>query len=199
MCGSREKEEALYERKSEKNHKTEKIWTETLDYSTIRRKKGVICMIEFLGIGAAFTGVDLCLKNQIESQKEENFPMDLPGTNGKIRLYRNHNSGFSFGVLEENQQIVEKLPLCVASFLAGAWVWAMGKKGFFLEKLALTLTLAGGASNLYDRMTRGYVVDYFSVQLGWLKKVVLNLGDLMIFLGSALMIVSELIETFRRR
>ena len=57
----------------------------------------------------------------------------------------------------------------------------------FMEKLALTLTLAGGVSNLYDRMKRGYVVDYFSFQWKALKKVVFNLGDLFIFAGAFLM------------
>ena len=60
-------------------------------------------------------------------------------------------------------------------------------RGRILEKLALTLTLAGGVSNLYDRMKRGYVVDYFSFQWKALKKVVFNLGDLFIFAGAFLM------------
>ena len=46
----------------------------------------------------------------------------------------------------------------------------IGKKGRVLEKTALTLVLAGGASNLYDRLKRGYVVDYFSIQWKKLKK-----------------------------
>lgn len=58
-----------------------------------------------------------------------------------------------------------------------------------MEKLALTLTLAGGISNVYDRMARGYVVDYFSIRWKGLKKVVLNLGDLFIFTGAVLMVI----------
>ena len=51
---------------------------------------------------------------------------------------------------------------------------------------------AGALSNLFDRVKRGYVVDYFSFQLGWLKKVVFNIGDICIFLGTFLLAVSEL-------
>ncbi len=51
---------------------------------------------------------------------------------------------------------------------------------------------AGALSNLFDRVKRGYVVDYFSFQFGWLKKVVFNIGDLCIFLGTFLLAVSEL-------
>ena len=73
----------------------------------------------------------------------------------------------------------------------------MGTRGRILEKLALTLTLAGGVSNLYDRMKRGYVVDYFSFQWKALKKVVFNLGDLFIFAGAFLMAVRDCGRLFK--
>ena len=57
------------------------------------------------------------------------------------------------------------------------------------------MALAGGASNLYDRTKRGYVVDYLNVQWKSLKKVVFNLGDIFILLGSGMMIVAGLIDT----
>ena len=47
------------------------------------------------------------------------------------------------------------------------------------------LITAGGLSNLYDRLKRGYVVDYFSIRCKYLEKVVFNLGDFFIFAGSA--------------
>lgn len=154
-------------------------------------------MIEFLGLGTTLAFLDLSIKNQIEAQNDEDFPRDLEGSKGKIKLYKNHNSGFSFGVLKKYPKLVETVPLCMTSGLAGAWFWLMGRKGRFLEKTAMTLALAGGASNLYDRLKRGYVVDYFSFQWKGLKKVVFNLGDMFIILGSALLIVSEFVETMR--
>ena len=83
------------------------------------------------------------------------------------------------------------------SAVAGAWAYVIGKKGRVLEKTALTLVLAGGASNLYDRLKRGYVVDYFSIQWKKLKKVVFNLGDIFIFAGSALFAAVQLVEELR--
>lgn len=154
-------------------------------------------MIGFLGLGTTLTFLDLSIKNQIETQEEMNFPRELEGTNGKIKLYKNHNSGFSFGVLKKYPKLVELVPLCMTSGLAGAWFWLMGRRGRVLEKTAMTLTLAGGASNLYDRMKRGYVVDYFSVQWKALKKVVFNLGDIFILAGAVLMVVSEFIDACR--
>lgn len=155
-------------------------------------------MIGFLGLGTTLAFLDLAVKNQIENQDPGEFPRMMEGSRGKIRLYRNHNAGFSFGVLKERPDLVKLLPLCMTSAAAGIWAWLAGKKGNMIEKTAMTLILAGGASNLYDRQVRGYVVDYFSIQWKALKKVVFNLGDMFIFLGTALLVVSQMAGQFRR-
>ena len=155
-------------------------------------------MIGFLGLGTTLAFLDLAVKNQIEAQEPGEFPRELAGTKGKIKLYRNHNAGFSFGVLKDNRELVETVQLSALSAAAGAWAWMQGKRGNLLEKLAFTLFLAGGASNFFDRKKRGYVVDYFSIQWKSLKKVVFNLGDMFIFLGSALHVISQAAEIFKK-
>lgn len=148
-------------------------------------------MIGFLTFGATLTCLDLALKNRIEAQDSAEFPRDIPAAKGLVRLYRNHNEGFSFGFLREKPKTVTTVPLCITSALAGVWIGLMGTRGRFLEKLAITLSLAGGISNLYDRMKRGYVVDYFSIRWKALKRVVLNIGDVCIFAGTALFVISQ--------
>ena len=64
------------------------------------------------------------------------------------------------------------------------------------EKTALTLVLAGGASNLYDRLKRGYVVDYFSIQWKKLKKWS-STWVISYFAGSALFAAVQLVEEIR--
>lgn len=153
----------------------------------------------FIGFIVLLAVLDLCVKNAIEEQEDSSFPKELKGTNGKIMLYKNHNPGFSFGVLKERPEYVKMVPLAVASFLGGMLAWLLPRKGSPLDKLALSLTLGGAISNLYDRLVRNYVVDYFSIQYGKLKKVVFNLGDFFIFLGAGLMLVLELIRSFKER
>lgn len=142
------------------------------------------------------TILDQACKNRIEAQKDETFPRDLEESKGWIKLYKNHNPGFSFGYMK-GSKAVELVPLCLNSALAGVWAYLMGTRGKFLEKTAVTLTLAGGLSNLYDRFSRGYVVDYFSVQWKSLKKVVLNIGDVCIVVGSALLVLSQIVEVVK--
>ena len=57
--------------------------------------------------------------------------------------------------------------------------------------------MAGGVSNLYDRMRRGHVVDYLCLRWKALKKVVFNLGDLFILAGSVLLILVSVLRTLK--
>jgi signal peptidase II len=52
--------------------------------------------------------------------------------------------------------------------------------------LGLALFLAGGASNLLDRLAFGKVVDFMNVGLGPLRTGVFNVADMAIMLGAGL-------------
>ena len=89
------------------------------------------------------------------------------------------------------------LPLAVISGLAGFLAAILPQKGKTVQKFGIAVILGGAVSNLYDRMVRHYVVDYFSIQWKKLKKVVFNLGDIFIFAGSALFAAVQLVEEIR--
>lgn len=149
--------------------------------------------MEFLGLIAGLFGLDIFLKGRIEAQDPGKFPRDMEGTGGRIRLYRNHNAGFCFGLLKKRPDLVRQIPLIFTSAAAGVLAWLLTRKSRLIDRLGFTLVTAGALSNLFDRLKRGYVVDYFSFQVKWLEKVVFNLGDLCIFAGTALLTVSDLL------
>lgn len=141
--------------------------------------------------------VDLGIKSAIEEAEPSEFPKELKGSKGLIMLYRNHNDGFPMGVFRDRPDLVKNVPLAVLSAVAGIFFWLFPKKGYWAEKAGTCLVLGGGLSNLYDRMKRGYVVDYFSIHFKKLKKVVFNLGDICIFLGAGILLVSQIVESVR--
>lgn len=143
---------------------------------------------------ALAAGVDLALKWWIEQQEPEDFPRSAEKTRGKIMLYRNHNAGFPFGFLQKHAEVVRNLPLVVTSMLAGILCYLASKKGKTVHKAALALVIGGSISNLYDRFVRRYVIDYFSLQFGFLKKVVFNLGDICVFVGSMVLLLLEMLR-----
>lgn len=134
---------------------------------------------------------DLLMKQSIEDQDAESFPRPLEGTNGKIWLYRNHNAGFPFGFLEKHDGVVRAVPLAVTSMMIGMLLALKEQKGKVLKKLAFAVAIGGSVSNLYDRYKRRYVVDYFSLRFGPLKKVVFNLGDICVFAGTGMLFLME--------
>lgn len=153
--------------------------------------------MKYLWIAAVLGGLDQAVKQNIEEQGAEELPRDLSWARGRIRLHRNHNTGFPFGFLKERPQLVKTIPLMMTSALAGALAALCGRKdgiGGILERLGLAVALGGAVSNTWDRMVRGYVVDYFSIQWKGLKKVVFNLGDIFIFLGTVMILAVQMIR-----
>lgn len=142
---------------------------------------------------------DQMIKKEIERQEDETFPRELPCAKGRIRIHKNHNAGFPFGVLKGDPDLVKGVPALTASAVLGALGMLLLRKGSSGQKLGLSIVLAGAASNLYDRFRRGYVVDYFSIRLKGLEKVVFNLGDMFIFFGSLLFVACEMLQSARER
>lgn len=152
----------------------------------------------FVGIVVLLAAGDLFLKWLIEQQNQERFPRPLEKTGGRILLYKNHNAGFPFGFLKKHGELVRTLPLVVISGLGGVFCYLLqNKEGHRVQKTGLAILLGGAVSNLYDRYARRYVVDYFSFQFGFLKKVVFNLGDLFVFAGSGILMAAELIQEIK--
>lgn len=153
----------------------------------------------YIGIVLAILILDLGIKDTIEETDSASFPKELEGTDGKIVLHKNHNDGFAFGLFKSKPQLVKMVPLMVASAVAGIFAWLYPKKGQTADKLAVAMVLGGAISNVYDRITRGYVVDYFTIQWKKLKEVVFNLGDIFIFLGAGLLLAAEIVRSFREK
>ena len=85
--------------------------------------------------------LDLFIKDEIEREGEEEFPRDLPGTKGLIRLHKSYNSGFPFGFLKERPELVKGIPLAVTSAAAGALGAFMTKKGCLARRSAFPWSL----------------------------------------------------------
>lgn len=150
----------------------------------------------FFFLIAALAAADLVIKAEIESRDGKEFPRSLD-KRGLITLHKSHNPGLPFGLLKKYEEAVKMIPVAMASALGGILIWLLQRRGHFYEKIAYSIALGGALSNLYDRFKRHYVVDYFSINCGRLKKVIFNLGDMMIFAGSLMILIHELWESIR--
>ena len=148
--------------------------------------------------GSAVFTADQLLKSSIERQPDDTFPRDVPGTNGVMRYEKCRNRGFMLGAMQEHGDLVKMVPAVCTALLSGRlWEMLFHERGRHGEKLGLTLIVSGALSNLWDRLWRGYVVDYVSIKKGFLRKIVINLGDAAIFAGGCCLFAAALWNMIR--
>lgn len=136
----------------------------------------------YIGLAGIIFIAELFIKDYIEKNKKMNEEEEILG--GNIIVTRYHNKGAMLNFMEKNTKLV----VFISGFLLGSLFLLFGllipKKDNKVLKFALALLVGGAASNVYDRVKRGYVVDYFSFKC--LKNVVFNIADLFIIVGSIL-------------
>ncbi|MFU0827250.1 MAG: Lipoprotein signal peptidase [Lachnoclostridium sp.] len=147
-------------------------------------------MIYILIVAAIFL-TELKIKKYIEENKQMHKKEEI--LNGRIILERYHNKGVMLNFLENSVQTVKIITTTLLGIILLLFAILLPQKGNRLLKLSLSLILGGALSNVYDRLTKGYVVDYFSFR--FLKKIVFNISDTCIFLGAVLM---ALVSLFKR-
>lgn len=150
-------------------------------------------MIELcLGITALVTTIDLAIKHWVEKHMTFQREEPLPGGVGSLR--RVHNKGMMLNIGDGKPNLVKYLSLVVMILVSGVQVCLLGKKGYTNEKIGLALILGGAISNTYDRVKRGFVVDFigFNFKNKKLSSVTYNLGDFAIFLGGAVTVCTTL-------
>ncbi len=110
------------------------------------------------------------------------------------------NNGISLGFLATNDlssKIVLQIVICLAVFGFLYWLVSEFKKkdkNYFVI-LPLGMVVAGGVSNLIDRMLWGSVMDFIPFFDLW----TFNIADFSISVGVILLLVNKLIYDFWRR
>lgn len=105
------------------------------------------------------------------------------------------NRGAAFGLFQ-NSQIVFIIVAVIAS-IVGIYFLRSKKYESKALKISIILIISGAIGNLIDRVTLGYVVDYFDFIFIW--NYVFNLADCFIVVGTfilcAILIMSEQKDT----
>ncbi len=98
------------------------------------------------------------------------------------------NPGISYSLLPA-QNGTERLGLLILSLAAtaflGFWLWRARTK---TAGLGLGLVVGGALGNAYDRLSYGFVADFYHFHIGSFSWYVFNLADVAIVAGVALLI-----------
>ena len=144
----------------------------------------------YIGITVAILVIDLGIKYYVEHhrthQQEDKILRDT------ILIRKSHNKGIALNALDQHTSLVRGISVGMTALMALVAMFFFFKKDSAPtskgKKLGLAWILGGALSNTYDRVFRGYVVDYFSFNVKWkkLRRVVFNIADMFIIVGSVL-------------
>ena len=143
-----------------------------------------------LAILSIFTG-ELYLKDYIEAKVPENS--EKKAFHDTIILTKHHNRGIAFNIGEKRPKIILWISVLLTALATVLFVCSLGFAGKRLLKWGLAFLLGGAFSNTYDRLKRGYVVDYFrlNVPVKRIRNLIFNLSDFCIMLGAAFTVMGE--------
>lgn len=108
-----------------------------------------------------------------------------------IRKYHNH--GAFLNMLEKKKKLLHMISVIFTLMISVIFLFSLFHKGNHLLKAGLTLLLGGAFSNTYDRLSRNYVIDYFSFCTPFKKfnHIVFNLSDFCIIIGAFIAVVTS--------
>lgn len=148
--------------------------------------------IRWFPITAALAAGDQAVKCYAENKlaKGEERPISE-----KIVLRHVQNKGICMSLLEDEPETARILSGAASGAVIGWHVFSVvtKRKGFW-KKLGLSLMAAGSASNLFDRIVRGHVVDYvgFCSADKQLEGITYNCADFFIAAGAVITVVAKL-------
>lgn len=110
-----------------------------------------------------------------------------------IRLRKYHNFGAFLNIMEKKKKLLHAISILFTATIGIFFLFTLFHKGNRVLKLGLSLLLGGAFSNTYDRLTREYVVDYFSFCSPWeeLNRIVFNISDFCIIIGTLIITLSS--------
>lgn len=114
---------------------------------------------------------------------------------GHVWLRLLHNPGVALGAFKKYPGAVLTANSGLLGAAAGYLICLQKRPGAALAKTGLGLLIGGGLSNFIDRVRRGYVTDYFSLNFGerlkGLRRIVFNISDFCVFIGVFLCVIGK--------
>ena len=110
-----------------------------------------------------------------------------------VRLEYAENTGAFLGLGADWPPRVRTAVFAVSNglLLVGLVVVALRRRWPAKALLGVALLLAGGASNLVDRIAYGMVIDFLNVGVGSLRTGIFNVADMAIMLGVGIMVLAR--------
>ncbi|HIT89013.1 MAG TPA: signal peptidase II [Candidatus Merdenecus merdavium] len=142
--------------------------------------------------------IDFIAKEYIEVTYKEHETKNI--CKDKIQIKKVYNKGAMLNVLDHRPEFVAGLSTGMVAVLIIGYIQLLAKQGYHLLKIALGLVIGGGLGNVFDRLKRKKVVDFFSfrVKNEKIKHTVFNLADIFVFLGGVIFIIYSILPSKKK-
>lgn len=143
--------------------------------------------MKYLFVIAGIFAGDQWVKEQIEKKETQNVKRPVLG--GRISITKHHNKGAMLNFMEKKPRLIQGVSCITFGYVILLLRQILSEERSRLLQAGISLIAGGGISNVYDRIKRGYVVDYFTINYGRLKRVIFNLADICIFVGGFFLVL----------
>ncbi len=109
----------------------------------------------------------------------------IPLIPGVFHLTYVENTGIAFGMLENKRIVFITLSVVILVLLFIYFIRAPKRDNWL--KLGTALVIFGSLGNMLDRITKGYVVDFFDFRL--INFPVFNVADVAVCVGAAALVI----------
>jgi signal peptidase II len=107
-----------------------------------------------------------------------------------------HNFGISFGLF--SGQLPAWFLSLIGIFVTCSIFYMMIQSKNIIEKWALTMIIAGGVSNIFDRIINGYVIDFLYLHYKEMYWPAFNFADIYISIGIVIFLYQVLKDMHKR-
>ncbi len=108
----------------------------------------------------------------------------LPVIGDILVLQYLENRGAAFGILQDQRVLLIILTLAILVFLVFVWIKIPPSPRYHILRALVIMLTAGAAGNMWDRVFRGYVIDFIYVQL--IDFPIFNIADCYVVVSTIL-------------
>lgn len=126
-------------------------------------------------------------------QKREENTQNKDYLNGNMAITTYHNYGAFLNGGDKKPLLIKITSVILTLGLTLLFILTFTQYGRVELRSGLAFLLGGAYSNTYDRIKRGYVVDYLNFPKSpcGIKRIVFNISDFCIMLGACLIVIKQ--------
>jgi signal peptidase II len=145
---------------------------------------------------AATAGCDRVTKHLAVTTLADGASYSYLGDTVRLDYHENAGGFLSAGATWRPATRAMVFQFANALFLVGIMVMALRVEWSRLAKAGLLMFVAGGLSNLIDRVAMGSVIDFLNVGIGPIRTGIFNIADVAIMAGVAILIADRCVRRF---